>query len=103
MAQTPPEITDEYRDSYIDYLLCIDPDRGVIEGDTVNIDYAGTLDGVPFEGGTASGQELQIGSGRFVPGFEEGLVGAKTGETVEVSLTFPEDYHEGMAGKDVCT
>ncbi len=101
VTQAPPEVTDEYRDSYIDYLLCIDPNRGVIEGDTVNIDYAGTLDGVPFEGGTASGQELLIGSGRFVPGFEEGLLGAKTGETVEVPLTFPENYHEELAGKDV--
>ena len=101
VTQAPPEVTEEYRDSYIDHLLCINPDRGVIEGDTVNIDYAGTLDGVAFDGGTASGQDLTIGSGRFVPGFEEGLIGAKIGETVEVPLTFPENYHEELAGEDV--
>ena len=96
-----PEVTDEQVDSYMDYMLCINPDRAVIEGDTVNIDYAGTMDGVAFDGGTASGQDLQIGSGSFIPGFEDGLIGAGIGETVELNLTFPENYHEGLAGKDV--
>ncbi len=96
-----PEVTDERMDSYIEDMLCINPDRGVIEGDTVNIDYAGTLDGVAFDGGTAAGQDLGIGSGQFVPGFEDGLIGAEVGETVEVPLTFPENYHEELAGKDV--
>lgn len=101
VEQAPPEVTEESRDSYIEHMLRRNPDRGVIEGDTVNIDYAGTLDGVAFDGGTAAGQDLTIGSGRFVPGFEEGLIGAKVGETVEVPLTFPENYHEGLAGEDV--
>ncbi len=96
-----PEVSEESIDSYIEHMLCINPDRGVIEGDTVNIDYAGTLDGVAFDGGTAAGQDLGIGSGRFVPGFEEGLIGAEVGETVEVPLTFPDNYHEELAGKDV--
>ncbi len=75
--------------------------RAIQEGDIANIDYIGTLDGEAFEGGTDTGFDLKIGSGRFVPGFEEGLIGAKTGETVNVELTFPEDYHEELAGKDV--
>lgn len=101
LTMAGPEVTDEQMDSYIDYMLCINPDRAVIEGDTVNIDYAGTMDGVAFDGGTASGQDLLIGSGQFVPGFEDGLIGARIGETVELNLTFPENYYEGMAGKDV--
>lgn len=102
VTQAQPEVTDEYRDSYINYLLCLNPDRGVTEGDTVNIDYVGTLDGIAFDGGTASEQNLTIGSGQFIPGFEEGLVGVKIGETVELPLTFPEDYHAAeMAGKEV--
>ena len=96
-----PEVTDEQMDSYIDHMLCINPDRAVIEGDTVNIDYAGTMDGVAFDGGTASGQDLQIGSGGFIAGFEDGLIGVGIGETVELNLTFPEDYYEELAGKDV--
>lgn len=61
-------------------------------GDTVNIDYAGTKDGVAFQGGTASGQSLTIGSGQFIDGFEEGLVGKEIGSTVSLDLTFPENY-----------
>lgn len=102
VTQAQPEITDEYRDSYIDYMLCLNPDRAVIEGDTVNIDYVGTLDGVAFDGGTASGQNLTIGSGQFIEGFEEGLIGVSAGETVDLDLTFPEDYHAAeLAGKAV--
>lgn len=102
ITQAQPEITDEYRDSYINYMLSLNPEEGVKEGDTVNIDYVGTEDGVPFEGGTASGTNLTIGSGQFIPGFEEGLVGAKAGDTVEIDLSFPEDYHSPeMAGKAV--
>ena len=100
--QAGPEVTDETRDSYINYLLSMNPDRGVIEGDTVNIDYVGTLDGVAFEGGTASGSNLTIGSGQFIDGFEDGLIGAKVGDTVELDLTFPEDYQNtDLAGKAV--
>ena len=59
-------------------------------GDTVNIDYAGTLDGVAFNGGTANGQELAIGSHSFIDGFEDGLIGVKIGETVDLNLRFPD-------------
>lgn len=70
-------------------------------GDTVNIDYEGLKDGVAFEGGTAQGHDLELGSGSFIPGFEEQLMGGKTGEEVEVKVTFPEDYHsEDLKGAD---
>lgn len=74
----------------------------VEEGDTVNIDYVGKKDGEAFDGGTASGQDLTIGSGSFIPGFEDGLIGKKVGETVDLVLTFPSDYGvEDLAGQDV--
>lgn len=76
-------------------------DRAVQDGDTVNMDYAGFVGEEQFEGGTAEGQTLVIGSGRFIPGFEEQLVGKNIGDDVEVSVTFPEEYHaENLAGKD---
>ena len=72
------------------------------EGDTANIDYVGKKDGVAFDGGTASGYDLTLGSGTFIPGFEEGLIGVEVGESVEIPLTFPEQYHsEELAGQDV--
>ncbi|MBQ7035099.1 MAG: FKBP-type peptidyl-prolyl cis-trans isomerase [Clostridia bacterium] len=71
-------------------------------GDTLNIDYKGMKDGVPFEGGTAQNQPLTIGSGQFIPGFEEGLLGKKVGSTVELPLTFPANYSSAeLAGQDV--
>lgn len=74
----------------------------VQDGDMVNIDYVGKKDGVAFDGGTASGYYLEIGSGTFIPGFEEGLIGKKRGETVDLNLTFPETYHsDELAGADV--
>lgn len=75
--------------------------RAVETGDTVNIDFEGLLDGVAFDGGTAAGYDLEIGSGSFVPGFEEGLIGAKVGDKLAVDLTFPEDYAADLAGKAV--
>lgn len=102
VTQAQPEVTEEYRDSYISYLLKMNPDRGVIDGDTVNINYVGTKDGVAFDGGTANGSNLTIGSGQFIPGFEEGLIGAKIGETKDLNLTFPENYKNAdLAGKAV--
>ena len=65
------------------------------------IDFEGFQDGVPFEGGKAEGHSLELGSGSFVPGFEEQLVGAKAGDEKELDITFPEDYHEDLAGKAV--
>lgn len=78
-------------------------DRPVENGDIVNIDYVGKKDGVAFGGGTASGTNLEIGSGSFIPGFESGLVGAMPGETRDLNLTFPEDYKNNveLAGQAV--
>lgn len=75
----------------------------VEEGDAVNIDYEGLLDGEAFDGGTATDQILVIGSGRFIDGFEEGLIGANVGDSLSLNLTFPETYtpNPDMAGKDV--
>ncbi len=75
-------------------------DRAIQQGDTVNIDFEGSVDGVPFPGGTATGYTLVIGSGSFIPGFEDQLVGVSTGSEAEVNVTFPEDYHsEELKGK----
>lgn len=78
-------------------------DRDTVEnGDVANIDYKGMLNGEAFEGGTAEGYDLVIGSNTFIEGFEEQLVGAKVGEKTELNLTFPEDYMStDLAGKDV--
>ncbi len=74
----------------------------VAEGDNVNIDYVGKKDGVAFEGGTAEGYDLVIGSGSFIDGFEDGLIGAGIGSTVDLNLTFPENYQEAsLAGQPV--
>lgn len=74
----------------------------VAEGDVANIDYEGKKDGVAFEGGTAEGHDLEIGSNSFIDGFEEGLIGVEVGETVDLELTFPENYQsEDLAGQDV--
>ncbi len=75
-------------------------DRAAENGDTVVLDYEGSVDGVPFEGGKADGYSLELGSGSFIPGFEEQLVGKNIDEDVEVNVTFPEEYHaEELAGK----
>ena len=74
--------------------------RAVAEGDTVNLDYAGSVDGVAFAGGTAEGQTLKIGSHSFIPGFEEQMVGMNIGEEKDLDVTFPEEYHaKELAGK----
>lgn len=77
-------------------------DRAVATGDTVIIDYVGKKDGVAFAGGTAEGADLTIGSGQFIAGFEDGLIGVKPGETVDLNLTFPENYgNTELAGAKV--
>ena len=77
-------------------------DREAKLDDQANIDYQGLLDGVPFEGGTAQGHELVLGSGAFIPGFEDQVVGMKIGEEKDMNVTFPENYHsEELAGKPV--
>ena len=75
-------------------------DRAVVDGDIVNIDYAGTQDGVAFDGGTAEGQTLVIGSHSFIEGFEEQIIGHNVGDEFDINVTFPEQYHAPeLAGK----
>lgn len=90
------------------YRQCITAENGgitgraVVSGDTVNIDFKGMKDGVAFDGGTAEGYELTIGSGAFIAGFEDGLIGVEVGETVDLNLTFPEGYgNADLAGQAV--
>lgn len=101
------ELTDQDLQDEIDHSLghladmVVKEDGAVEEGDTVNIDFDGYVDGEQFEGGQADGYDLEIGSGSFIPGFEDQLVGVKTGEEKDVVVTFPEEYHaEELAGKE---
>lgn len=76
-------------------------DRGIVSGDFATIDFAGSVDGVAFPGGTSTGYELEIGSSSFIPGFEEQLIGMKTGEEKDITVTFPADYHSvDLASKE---
>lgn len=83
----------------------LDTTEGVVvqNGDYINLDYVGTIDGVEFEGGNTMGMgtDLLIGSHAYIDGFEEGIIGHTVGETFDLNLTFPENYHEELAGKDV--
>ena len=81
-------------------ILTVD-DREAQMGDTANIDFDGYLDGERFDGGKAEGYDLELGSGSFVPGFEEQVVGMKIGEDKDINITFPEDYVADLAGKAV--
>ena len=81
-------------------ILTVD-DREAQMGDTANMDFDGYLDGERFDGGKAEGYDLELGSGAFVPGFEEQVVGMKIGEEKDVNITFPEDYVADLAGKAV--
>lgn len=101
------EVTDDEVTKEIDERLNNDSenkevkDRAIKKDDIANIDYVGKIDGKEFEGGSAEGTDLTIGSGQFIPGFEDQLIGVKKGETVDVKCTFPEDYqNEDVAGKD---
>lgn len=101
-------VTDAELDQRIANILQANPDiteitdRPAQEGDTVNIDYVGMKDGVAFDGGTAEGYDLELGSGVFIDGFEDGLIGATTGEERSLNLTFPEDYgNADLAGQAV--
>ncbi len=103
------EVTDEAVQDYIEtymlpyYPMTVETDKTTVEdGDVVNIDYVGTLDGEEFDGGSDTGYDLTIGSDTFIDGFEDGLIGAEVGATVDLNLTFPEDYSsEDLAGQDV--
>ena len=81
--------------------LVLKEDQPAENGDTVVIDYVGSVDGEKFDGGSADNYSLELGSGVFIPGFEDQLVGHKSGEDVEVKVTFPEEYHaQDLAGKE---
>ena len=102
------EVTDEEIDAEITSTLSQNDkletlEEGTVEnGDIANIDYEGIKDGEAFEGGTDKGYDLTIGSGTFIEGFEEGLIGKSVGETVDLNLTFPETYQStDLAGQDV--
>ena len=101
-------VSDQDVEAQINTELTQDPDvvevtdRAVQEGDTVNIDYTGTKDGVAFDGGSATGYNLVIGSNSFIEGFEAGLIGHSIGEDVKLDLTFPKDYNNAdLAGAAV--
>ena len=103
----PTEVSDEMIDNEIDKQRHLNArrinidDRAAEEGDKVNIDFEGKVDGVAFDGGTAEDQELELGSGSFIPGFEEGIVGHEVGDEFDIEVSFPEDYHsEELKGKD---
>ncbi len=106
-----PQVTEEYLESYINYGLSMDASitpepvtgRSVETWDIANIDYEGKMDGVPFEGGTAQGTDLVIGSGQFIDGFEDGVMGMEIGETKDIDLSFPDPYkpNPDLSGKPV--
>jgi trigger factor len=99
-----PATDDAAIESYINENLLVGniTDRAVQEGDIANIDYVGKKDGEAFDGGTAEGYDLTIGSNTFIDGFEDGLIGVMPGETVDLNLTFPENYSSSdLAGQDV--
>ena len=106
IEKVPAEVTDEDVDKEIANMAdrnsrMVEVDRPVQDGDTVLIDYAGFIGDDQFEGGTAERYPLKIGSGAFIPGFEEQLIGANKDDDVEVKVTFPEEYHaEELAGKE---
>ena len=107
VPKTEITVTDEEVDAEVDKereknsrTITVE-DRGVENGDMIKLDFDGSVDGVAFDGGKAENYDLTVGSGSFIPGFEEQLVGVKTGEEKEVKVTFPEDYHaKDLAGKE---
>ena len=102
-----PEVTDKEIDSVLERrrnaAAELVPHKGpAVKGNIVHIDYEGLLEGKPFQGGTAQNQTLQLGSGRMIPGFEEGILGHKAGDEFEIFVTFPNRYHaKDLAGKPV--
>lgn len=107
VPKTEINVTDEEVDAEVDKereknsRTTTVEDRGVENGDMIKLDFDGSVDGVAFDGGKAENYDLTVGSGSFIPGFEEQLVGVKAGEEKEVKVTFPEDYHaKDLAGKE---
>ncbi|MBQ3176257.1 MAG: trigger factor [Clostridia bacterium] len=107
VARTVAEATDEEVANELSHVQSRNSrmieitDRAAAMEDVANIDFEGTVDGVAFAGGKAEGHELKLGSGQFIPGFEEQIVGKNIGEEFDVTVTFPEDYHaEDLKGKE---
>ena len=102
VAKVTDKDVDEELKPYIDRATrLVSVDRAAQNGDTVVIDFEGFDNGEAFEGGKGENYELKLGSGSFVPGFEEQLVGTKAGDEKDLDITFPENYHPGLAGKAV--
>ncbi|MGT2926573.1 trigger factor [Streptococcus cuniculipharyngis] len=105
-VETSKEVTAEEVDAKVErernnLAELVVKEEAAVEGDTVVIDFVGSVDGVEFDGGKGDNFSLELGSGQFIPGFEDQLVGSKAGETVNVNVTFPEDYQAtDLAGKD---
>jgi len=108
VIRTVPGVTAEQVDAELDKvrernarMLPVE-DREALTGDTVNIDYEGFLEGVPFDGGKGAGYDLKIGSGTFIPGFEEQVIGRAVNDEFAINVTFPEDYQKDeLKGKAV--
>ena len=100
-----PEVTDKEIDNVLERRRAaaaeLVPHKGpAVKGNIVHIDYEGLLEGKPFQGGTAKNQAVQLGSGRMIPGFEDGILGHKAGDEFEINVTFPKNYHgKELAGK----
>ena len=106
VEKTEAVVTDEQVQAELDRMAQNVASSEVVEraaemGDTANIDFEGFDNGVPFKGGKGEGFDLKLGSGSFVPGFEEQVVGMTAGEEKDIDITFPEDYHAELAGKPV--
>ena len=104
IPKAEPEVKEEEIDAEIDRMAesvsrVQTAERPAKLGDTANIDFEGFIDGVAFDGGKGEGFDLKLGSGQFIPGFEEQVVGMSAGEEGDIDVTFPEDYHADMAGK----
>ena len=106
VEKTEPTVTDEQIQAELDNMAknvasTENVDRPAEMGDTANIDFEGFDNGVPFDGGKGENFDLKLGSGSFVPGFEEQIVGMSAGEEEDIDITFPQDYHKELAGKAV--
>lgn len=102
LSVTEEEINREIQNFLNQNYQLVEKDGEVANGDVTTIDFEGFKDGVPFEGGKANGHQLEIGSGQFIPGFEDQMIGMTKGETRDLNLTFPENYGVAdLAGADV--
>lgn len=102
LSVTEEEINHEIQNFLNQNYQLVEKDGEVANGDVTTIDFEGFKDGVPFEGGKANGHQLEIGSGQFIPGFEDQMIGMTKGETRDLNLTFPENYGVAdLAGADV--